>query len=390
MNGSNAFTRPSVSPSVYEHLYVHVPFCARRCSYCDFAIAIRREVPWRAFADSVAREYDVRRVGDQSVPLSTLYFGGGTPSRLGPVGVPALLEALHQRVALQPDAEVTLEANPEDITPQAVAAWRDGGINRLSIGVQSFDDQVLAWMHRVHDAAAAEQAVRVARGEGITAFSLDLIFATPDRLQRDWGRDLDRVLALEPDHVSLYGLTVEPRTPLGRWHARGDEQEASEDRYAQEFLLAHERLTAAGFEHYEVSNFSRPGRRARHNSAYWKGSPYVGLGPSAHGYDGAARRWNVEAYAAWERMLGDLRDPLGGEEWLTADNRVAEAVYLGLRTVDGLPVTPEELAFVEPWVAAGWVQRVRTAHSPRVACTVQGWLRLDALAAALTAFRSRS
>lgn len=379
----------SVSSVAYEHVYLHVPFCARRCSYCDFAIAVRREVPWRAFADAVARECDLRQVKAQCPPVATLYLGGGTPSRLGADGVQAVFDGLREQVVLQPGAEVTLEANPEDITPQAVAAWRAAGVTRLSIGVQSFDDLVLSWMHRVHDAAGAERAIRIARDGGLASFSLDLIFATPDRLARDWERDLDRVLALEPDHVSLYGLTVEAHTPLGRWHARGEEQEAPEERYAREFLLAHQRLVAAGFEHYEVSNFARPGRRARHNSAYWRGVPYLGLGPSAHGYDGAARRWNLDAYAAWARAVGELRDPVAGEEWLTADNRAAEAVYLGLRTTDGLAVTPEEAQHVAAWVDAGWVSLQRDGNGLRLECTTQGWLRLDALAAALTAFRSR-
>jgi oxygen-independent coproporphyrinogen-3 oxidase len=373
----------------YRHVYLHVPFCARRCSYCDFAIAVRREVPWRAFADAVARECDLRGVTGHRDGVSTLYLGGGTPSRLGPSGVRAVFDALLARFTLAPDAEVTLEANPEDVTPDAVAAWRAGGVTRLSLGVQSFDDTLLAWMHRVHDAAGAERAVQTARDGGIDAFSLDLIFATPDRFVRDWDAELERLLSLAPAHVSLYGLTVEPHTPLGRWHARGEEHEASEDRYAREFLFAHERLSAAGFEHYEVSNFGRPGHRARHNSAYWHGVPYLGLGPSAHGFDGQTRRWNVDAYAAWERTLLAGHDPLAGDETLSDDNRAAEAVYLGLRTIDGLSVSTEELDVVAPWVDGGWVTVHHGAHDTRLVCSAQGWLRLDALAAALTAFRSR-
>ncbi|WP_158514805.1 radical SAM family heme chaperone HemW [Gemmatimonas phototrophica] len=369
---------------------MHVPFCARRCSYCDFSIAVRRQVPWREYAAAIHRECSIRQVQDVTGPLSTLYFGGGTPSRLGPDGVQAMLDALRQHVMLADNAEVTLEANPEDITPSAVEAWREAGINRLSIGVQSFDDLVLSWMHRVHDAAGAERAIAAARAGGIDAFSLDLIFATPDRLARQWNVDLERVIALQPDHVSLYGLTVEPHTPLGRWHARGQESEASEERYEREFLAAHERLQAAGFEHYEVSNFARPGRRARHNSAYWRGVPYLGLGPSAHGYDGVARRWNVEAYAAWDRAVRDLQDPVGGEEVLTDENRIAEGVYLGLRTHDGLFVSECELAHMAEWERAGWITVHRDADARRVVCTAQGWMRLDALAADLTAFRSGS
>jgi oxygen-independent coproporphyrinogen-3 oxidase len=374
----------------YEHLYLHVPFCARRCSYCDFAIAVRREVPWRSFADCVSRECETRRVHEQSALMRTVYLGGGTPSRLGIDGVRATLEALRSHVQWADDAEVTLEANPEDISVEAVVAWREAGVNRLSIGVQSFDDAVLSWMHRVHDAAGAVRAVEAARAGGIAAFSLDLIFATPERLVRNWEHDLQQLIALAPDHVSLYGLTVEPHTPLGRWHARGEETEAPEERYEREFLSAHTQLVGAGFEHYEVSNFARPGRRARHNSAYWRGVPYLGLGPSAHGFDGATRRWNIEAFAGWQRAVEADSDPVGGEEGLTPANRTAETVYLGLRTVDGLLIGAEETEHVSAWERAGWVEVIRRDGENRLVCTAEGWMRLDALAADLTAFRSPS
>jgi oxygen-independent coproporphyrinogen-3 oxidase len=374
----------------YEHLYLHVPFCARRCSYCDFAIAVRKDVPWQRYAEAVSRECEIRRVTECTTRLHTVYLGGGTPSRLGADGVVATLDALRRHVTWHDSAEVTLEANPEDITVGAVRAWREAGVNRLSIGIQSFDDIVLSWMHRVHDASDARRAAEAAREGGIDAFSLDLIFATPDRLARDWEADLAQVVALAPDHVSLYGLTVEARTPLGRWHDRGQEVEAPEERYEREFLSAHDLLVASGYEHYEVSNFSKVARRARHNSAYWTGAPYLGLGPSAHGFDGESRRWNLEAYAAWERAVSSLSDPIGGEERLTDDNRTAEQVYLGLRTIDGLVVTDAERERVAPWVDAGWVTIRLSPDGHRLVCTPAGWMRLDTLAADLTAFRSAS
>jgi oxygen-independent coproporphyrinogen-3 oxidase len=178
---------------------------------------------------------------------------------------------------------------------------------------------------------------------------------------------------------------VEPKTPLGRWVERGSVVEAVEERYEAEFLRAHERLTAAGYEHYEVSNYARPGYRSRHNSSYWSGVPYAGLGPSAHEFDGVSRRWNVAAYADWVRRLREDVDPVEGSELLTAENRQAEAVYLGLRTSDGLPLREDEAAVVAPWVAAGW----GTVDAGRLRLTPVGWLRLDSLAASLTARRSR-
>jgi oxygen-independent coproporphyrinogen-3 oxidase len=373
-----------------RHLYVHVPFCARRCSYCDFSIAVRREVPWRAFAEQIGQECARRRLGEQRTALQTVYLGGGTPSRLGADGVTALLDVLREHVVWRDDAEVTLEANPEDVSVEAVRAWRAAGINRISLGTQSFDDAVLTWMHRVHDADGARRAVQAVRDGGIEALSLDLIFATPEGVTRQWERDLDALIALAPTHVSLYGLTIESHTPLGRWYARGSVVEASEARYEQEFLAARERLGAAGYEHYEVSNYARVGHRARHNSAYWTGAPYLGLGPSAHGFDGVARRANVEAYAAWAAALARGEDPVGTTEALTAENRVAEAVYLGLRTVDGLVVSERDLAHVARWRDAGWVTVREEEGNTRLVCTAMGWLRLDALAADLTAFRSYS
>ena len=369
-----------------RHLYLHVPFCSRRCSYCDFSIAVRRQVPVAEYLRALEAELQ-RRVPDPATePLDTLYLGGGTPSRLGGAGVAGAIERIRRRFPLTSDAEVTIEANPEDIDHESVRAWLAAGVNRLSIGSQSFDDRALAWMHRTHDAAAIERSVRTARDAGLGNISLDLIFALPEAVERNLTVDVDRLLALEPDHVSLYGLTVEPRTPLGRWVAEGITVEQPEEGYESDFLLAHDRLTAAGLEHYEVSNYARPGRRARHNSAYWAGVAYLGLGPSAHGFDGATRRWNVRAYAEWRDRAIAGTDPIGGDERLTAENRIAEAVYLGLRTQEGLPLRPDEDALVRPWAAAGWVTRTPDG---RLRCTPMGWLRLDSLAASLTHHRSR-
>jgi oxygen-independent coproporphyrinogen-3 oxidase len=239
-------------------------------------------------------------------------------------------------------------------------------------------------MHRTHNAAQIAQAVKTIRRGGISNISLDLIFALPAHLDRDWQSDVQRALELEPAHVSLYGLTVEAHTPIARWADRGAVVEGSEDQYAEEFLFANEEMTAAGFDHYEVSNFSLPGKSSRHNSAYWTGAPYAGIGPSAHSFDGAARRWNVAAYAEWVRRLSSSEPTLGGEELLTDENRDAEEVYLGLRTRAGLEIGEAELAVAEPWRSAGWAE----IDGVRLRLTPTGWLRLDSLAAALAARRS--
>jgi oxygen-independent coproporphyrinogen-3 oxidase len=223
------------------------------------------------------------------------------------------------------------------------------------------------------------------RAAGVNDISLDLIFALPEALNRNWTADLEQALALSPDHVSLYGLTVEPHTPLGRWAARGEAVEAPEDRYADEFMEAHRRMVDGGFEHYEVSNFAKPGMRSRHNSSYWKRVPYRGLGPSAHSFDGVNRRWNIQEYERWRASVLAGTGAEAGFEELTAANRIAEEVYLGLRTVDGLELGAADLPEVERWVEAGWAE----LRSTTLTVTALGWLRLDSLAAALTARRSR-
>ena len=324
--------------------------------------------------------------------LETVYLGGGTPSKLGGEGVARLLERIAQAADVENLStssgrrEITLEANPEDVTPGAAEAWARAGVNRVSLGVQSFEPRVLDWMHRGHGPDAASAAVQVLRSAGIVDLSVDLIFALPSTLARDWGRDLERALELRPSHLSLYGLTVEPHTPLGKWTARGEVAEAPEERYADEFLEANERLAGAGFTHYEVSNFALPGHEAQHNSAYWSGAPYLGLGPSAHGFDGTVRRWNADAYAEWSARVGAGRDPIEGHETIGREERSAEEVYLGLRTTAGLAIQQNEITMVNKWIEQGW----GVLTGSRLALTPTGWLRLDAIAAVLTSARSHS
>ncbi len=326
------------------HLYLHVPFCQRRCSYCDFSIAVRQRIPVGEYVNAVLTELrsadpgPAARGGD----LATIYFGGGTPSLLPPDAITSLLREVLRSADPGPAArgeriEVTLEANPEDVTPEHARAWRAAGINRVSLGAQSFDDTVLQWMHRSHGAARIGAAMHALRGAGIEDISLDLIFALPEELQRDWERDLDMALALRPTHLSLYGLTVEPRTPLDRWISRGATHPPDEERYAEEYLIAHRRLTTEGYEFYEVSNASLPGFRSRHNSAYWSGRPYVGLGPAAHSFDGTTRRWNLRAWEAYRRAIAEGCSAVESKEVLTDEQKEMEAIYLGLRTVEGVP-----------------------------------------------------
>ena len=362
------------------HLYIHVPFCARRCSYCDFAIAVRRNTPSEEFVDLILTEW--RRWKSDPVwsgfrELKTLYLGGGTPSRLGADALARLLGSLAADRPFAPGAEVTLEANPEDVTPAMARAWRASGINRVSLGAQSFEPGALAWMHRTHTADQVPQAVATLREAGIANLSLDLIYSLPPDVPRDWSRDLERVLELAPEHLSLYGLTVEDHTPLGRWVERGETRLATDERYAEEFLLAHRTLTAAGFRHYEVSNYGRRDREAVHNRAYWRRASYLGLGPSAHSGIQARRWWNLREWGEWGRELRAGRSAVAAEEELGPEAIAMEDLYLGLRTIDGIDQDQVPSSEARGWESAGWAVR----EEGRIRLTPEGWLRLDALVA---------
>jgi len=350
---------------------------------------VRKRIPAEEYLDAVMKEATaVERAGE----IRTIYLGGGTPSLLPSEAIHALLHELplkfrnpqseiHNRSnpqsAIRNEVEVTLEANPEDVTPDSARAWYDAGINRVSLGAQSFDDTVLKWMHRSHDAARIGAAVHALRGAGIENISLDLIFALPVELERDWERDLDMALALRPTHLSLYGLTVEPRTPLDRWISRGATHAPDEERYVNEYLFAHRRLIADGFFFYEVSNAALPGFRSRHNCAYWSGKAYVGLGPAAHSFDGNTRRWNLRAWEAYRRAIAEGRSVVESEETLTDEQRELEAIYLGLRTVEGVP---SGVVRRLPASFGAWVYE----EAGKLKCTPEGWLRLDSLVNELT------
>jgi oxygen-independent coproporphyrinogen-3 oxidase len=314
-----------------------------------------------------------------------LYLGGGTPSRLGGAGVAELLATIRMHAHWEDSAEVTLEANPDDVTAENAKRWHDAGINRVSLGAQSFSPPALEWMRRTHDAEQIVAAVAHLRDAGIAQLSLDLIFALPEEVARDWAEDLERALALHPNHISLYGLTIEPHTPLGHWRDRGELTESPDTRYERDFLLAHSMLGASGFDHYEVSNYALAGARARHNSSYWRHVPYAAIGPAAHRFDGARRSWNVAPYADWLRRLRAGLDPTEDGEVLTTADIAAERAYVGLRTTDGLVLTEEIEARTVRWREAGWAQIL----NDRLQLSALGWMRLDALAVDLTHAGSR-
>jgi oxygen-independent coproporphyrinogen-3 oxidase len=370
-----------------RHIYVHVPFCARRCSYCDFSIAVRKVVPADRYVAAIRSEIEYRRAHGEwdDEPLETLYFGGGTPSLLPASHIKQLIDAIGPsgRPAVRPSVELTLEANPDDVTPASASAWVSAGVNRISLGAQSFDPAVLKWMHRTHDASAVPKAVKVLRAAGVASLSLDFIFGLPDELGASFERDLEQALDLGPDHLSVYGLSVESRTPLARWISRGATAAPTEQRYEDEFVLAHERLSAAGFRHYEVSNYALPGRESRHNSMYWTDRDYLGLGPAAHSMVAGVRRWNMAQWTAYERAVRGSGDPTDQRERLTPRQRHLERLYLGFRTDAGVAAAPWwtiDPARERAWIGEGWLSK----DGDRYRLTPRGWLRLDELVSSLT------
>jgi oxygen-independent coproporphyrinogen-3 oxidase len=296
----------------------------------------------------------------------------------------ALAKALEGAALDNPEIEWTCEANPESLTLEVAHAWRSAGVNRISLGAQTWHPGALGWMGRTHGPDQVGTALRRAGRAGFSNFSVDLIFGLPERLGRSWREDLEKVLSLDVPHVSLYGLTVERGTPLGRAVANGEEHVASEDRYRDEYLYASERLTAEGYVHYEVSNFARPGYHSRHNAAYWTGEPYLGLGNSAHSFLPPLRRWNLREWEAYLNAVSRGLLPVKASEELSPDARRLERIWLGLRTAGGIrrsALPPRALNALDSWVLRGWAE-----ESPeRVRLTPPGWLILDRLAVDLDA-----
>ncbi len=334
-------------------IYIHVPFCRSFCTYCDF-YSVLESGKMDTYKESLLQEISSRKTFlhycCSDVSPYTLYIGGGTPSRL-PAGM--LEEVIAELRAHLPDPgrafeEFTVEVNPDDITPAYVTALRRMGVTRVSMGVQSFDDNCLKWMNRRHDAAGALAAFRTLREGGIDNISIDLIFGynpwsadeseaadsgsseISERLMRLWESDLSIALSIAPEHISAYQMSIEPGSALGNMAAQGKYHEPEDELCAAQYALLQKMTSEAGFEQYEISNFALPGRRAMHNSGYWDHVPYIGLGPGAHSFDGAARYWNPECVQAYS--VPDA----GCMETLTDEDILTEKVMLGLRRADGL------------------------------------------------------
>ncbi len=312
-------------------IYLHIPFCRQACHYCNFhfSTSLNRK---NDFITALLKETGARRDYLEGETVETVYFGGGTPSLLEEAELGLILQMLRDTFTITADAEVTLEANPDDITITRLRAWREAGINRLSIGVQSFFEEDLRWMNRAHDAGQALDCIRLAQTEGFDNISIDLIYGGPTLPDDHWRENVHRAISLGIPHLSCYALTVEPRTALDTLIRRRQLIDVNPEDQARQFLLLMDWLNAAGYEHYEISNFSRPGHRSRHNSAYWQGKKYLGLGPSAHSFNGVSREWNIANNASYIAEPGKVAE----KEVLTPEQQLNEFIMISLRTAEGI------------------------------------------------------
>jgi oxygen-independent coproporphyrinogen-3 oxidase len=327
-------------------LYVHLPFCRAKCAYCDFNSYARQEHLIPAYVDALLREATLWAEPGAVGRVETLYFGGGTPSLLPIAETRRLLDGLRQRFDVAGDAEVTMEANPESVDATHLRTLRRLGVNRLSLGLQSFDDAELHFLGRIHDAARAERAYCDAREAAFDSVSVDLIFGLPGQTVAQWRRSLERAIALGPDHLSLYALTLEEGTPLARRVATGECPESDPDVQADMYTWSSERLAAAGYEQYEISNWAKPGHRCSHNLTYWHSEPYLGLGAGAHSYVDGYRLANERAPERYIELVAAGRgerpwDPttaphVESVEHPDAEREMSDAVILGLRLTEGV------------------------------------------------------
>ena len=365
-------------------MYVHVPFCAVRCGYCDFNTYTAAELgaaPGASQTSYVAAALQeialARRVlGPRTV--TSVFVGGGTPTLLASDTLVTLLGAIRETFGLAEGAEVTTEANPESVTPESLAALRAGGFTRMSFGMQSAVPHVLRTLDRVHTPGRAAQAVAEARAAGFDDVSLDLIYGTPGESLDDWRTSLDAALAAEPDHVSAYALIVEDGTPLARRIRRGELPAPDDDDLADKYVMADELLGNAGYDWYELSNWARPGHPCRHNLAYWRSTDWWGIGAGAHSHVGGVRWWNVKHPAAYAERLASSRSPGHAREVLTGDQRRAEQVLLEIRLADGLPesrLLASERARVDDLAA----RKLLVRDGGRLVLTLEGRLLADAV-----------
>lgn len=366
---------------------MHIPFCKQACTYCNFhfttSLRFKNEI-----VQALVKEAEMEKDYLEGETISTIYFGGGTPSLLSIEDLVLLIDALQKNYLLASNIETTLETNPDDISSEKLKAWKKLGINRLSIGVQSFFEEELRWMNRAHSAELAVSSLQLAKHE-FDNITIDLIYGSPLLSDEMWKQNVDTAIELNIPHLSCYALTVEEKTPLHKLISTNKTPGVDNEKQARQFLLLMQWLKEKGYEHYEVSNFAKPGFRSRHNSSYWKGEKYLGLGPSAHSYNGNERRWNIANNNLYIKSIQE-NFPKRETEILTLSQQLNEYIMISLRTMEGMDLNRFEKKFgvderkriekqIQKFVSFSWVQ----FNNPFAQLTDEGMLRADGIASDL-------
>ncbi len=316
-------------------IYIHIPFCRQACHYCNFHFSTSLRYQ-NEFLVGLLKEIELQAKENylQGQPVETIYFGGGTPSLLTKEEAGSILLHIRQLFTTSPTAEITLEANPDDVDEIKLAGWKEAGINRLSIGIQSLFDEDLQWMNRAHNAEQAKTVIQKSRDAGFDNFSVDLIYGTPGLTDEKWNYNLDWIIDQNITHLSCYALTVEPKTPLDKMIRTQQTVDVDAEQQSRQFIQLINKMEQVGFEHYEISNFAKPGQRSKHNSSYWHGAHYLGLGPSAHSFNGTSRQWNVANNMQYIQSLNKGIVPFEKEE-LTTVQQLNEYIMTSVRLMEG-------------------------------------------------------
>ncbi|MCH2081909.1 MAG: radical SAM family heme chaperone HemW [Saprospiraceae bacterium] len=333
-------------------LYLHIPFCKQACHYCNFHFSTSLKHK-EQMVDAIIQEIALQKDYLKGQPLHSIYFGGGTPSLLSQNDLERIFNAIAKHHTILEDAEITLEANPDDLDEVKLAAFQQTPINRLSIGIQSFSEEDLRFMNRAHNALEAANCIELAQAAGFHHLTVDLIYGSPTTSDEIWQNNIDKVLAYDIPHISCYCLTVEPKTALDYMVRTGKATDTDEEQSARQFEMLMQRLTAAGYDHYEISNFAKPGAYARHNSSYWLGAHYLGIGPAAHTFNGHSRQWNVANNAKYIKAIAQNNIPAEIEQ-LTKAQQFNEYIMTSLRTIWGTDI--KKLNSIDPNMTQDFLQ----------------------------------
>ncbi len=369
-------------------IYIHIPFCRKACHYCNFHFSTSGRHT-SEMVDAICAEAFIRKDYINEA-VTTIYFGGGTPSILSIAAIEKILQSLRSLFIIKDNAEITLEANPDDIEAEKLAAWKAVGINRLSIGIQSFFEEDLLWMNRAHNAQQAMQSLQLAQQAGFDNITIDLIYGTPTLTDERWKQNVDTALSLQIPHLSCYALTVESKTALEKMILQHKIENVDPEKQSRHFELLIEWLNNADYEHYEISNFSKPGHHSRHNTSYWQGKSYLGLGPAAHSFNGSSRQWNVANNAFYIKSILEQKNVPFEIEELTEVQQLNEYLMTRLRTMEGISLQHIAAYGNEKWLneilhdGQKWVETEHLVlQNNYLRLTNKGKLFADGIAASL-------